>query len=500
MPNYVKINLNDNVGVALTPLEAATEVTIDDQIFKLKDDIGQAHKFALQDIAVGEDIIKYGSSIGHATKSIAKGEHVHTHNVKTNLDSTLDYTYQPESEIIELPKPTATSFSGYLRPDGRAGIRNEIWILPTVGCSNQTATMIAKQAQKSIANESWAKNIDGFHAFTHPFGCSQLGTDHANTQKLLNALAKHPNAGGVLFVGLGCENNQISDIKATLGDYDPEQIRFIITQEVEDEIEAGTEIAVELAKRASTAKRQELPLKYLKIGLKCGGSDGLSGVTANPLVGWISDFIVSSGGTSVLTEVPEMFGAEHLLMNRAQNATVFTDIVKLINNFKEYFLSYNQPVYENPSPGNREGGITTLEDKSLGCTEKGGRSKVMAVRDYGEVVTEPGLNLLNSPGNDIVAVTALAAAGCQVILFTTGRGTPLGTCVPVIKIASNSQLYQRKPNWIDFNAGVLAEGAQFATVADQLFDDIVEVANGSPVKAELMDFREIAIWKDGVTL
>jgi altronate hydrolase len=499
MFKQIKINPKDNVAVALTPLKAGTELVIDNQQITLLSDIPQAHKFAITAIAAGTDIIKYGSSIGKATQGIAPGEHVHTHNCTTNLSSTLEYQYNPAA-TAELPKPKLESFMGYLRSDGQAGIRNEIWILPTVGCTNQTAAIIAQQANAAIAQEAWGDNIDGVYAFTHPFGCSQLGEDHQNTQKILCALAQHPNAAGVLVLGLGCENNQVEQMQKTLGDYDPDRIKFLIAQEVEDEIEVGTEIVLSLAKQASTVQRQELPLSYLKIGLKCGGSDGLSGVTANPLVGWISDYIVSVGGTSVLTEVPEMFGAEHLLMNRAKDQAVFNDIVKLINDFKEYFLSHNQPVYENPSPGNKEGGITTLEDKSLGCTEKGGRSQVVAVRGYGDRVSEPGLNLLCSPGNDIVAVTALAAAGCQVILFTTGRGTPLGTCVPVIKIATNSQLYHKKLHWIDFNAGIITEGVSMEEAADQLFSTVVAAANGTKTKAEQLGFRDIAIWKSGVTL
>lgn len=499
MFRHIKINPSDNVAVALTQLSAGTELVIDDVKIILKADIPQAHKFAITDIEAGADIIKYGSSIGHATEAISPGEHVHTHNCKTNLNSTLEYQYNPEAPV-KLPKPKAGSFMGYLRSDGQAGVRNEIWIIPTVGCTNQTAEIIAKQANAVIAAEPWGQNVDGVYAFPHPFGCSQLGDDHLNTQKILCGLAKHPNAAGVLILGLGCENNQVNQMKDALGDYDPNRIKFLITQEVEDEIDAGTEIVLDLAKQASAAQRQELPLTYLKVGLKCGGSDGLSGVTANPLVGWISDYTVAAGGTSVLTEVPEMFGAEHLLMNRAVDENVFEDVVKLINDFKEYFISHNQPVYENPSPGNREGGITTLEDKSLGCTEKGGRGQVVAVHNYGEAASKPGLNLLCSPGNDIVAVTALAAAGCQIILFTTGRGTPLGTCVPVIKIATNTQLYNKKQHWIDFNAGILTEGVRMEEAADQLFDTVIATANGAKTKAEQMGFREIAIWKDGVTL
>lgn len=500
MSKFIKINASDNVAVAVAPLAQGELVTLDQQTIKLKNNIPQAHKFSLATISQGTDVIKYGSSIGHATQQIEVGEHVHSHNLKTNLQGTLEYSYNPIQDQPVLPAPKITSFSGYLREDGQAGIRNEIWIIPTVGCTNQPSTLIVKNAIQEIKNQPWAKKIDGIYEFKHPFGCSQLGEDHQNTQKLLTSLAKHPNAAGVLFLGLGCENNQIDQVKETLGDYDPERIKFLIAQEVKDEIEDGTKLVVELAERASKYERQDLPLSYLKIGLKCGGSDGLSGITANPLVGWISDMIVAAGGISVLTEVPEMFGAEHLLMNRARNQEVYQDTVMLINDFKDYFLSYDQPVYENPSPGNKEGGITTLEDKSLGCTEKGGQSEIVAVSDYADQVTVPGLNLLCSPGNDLIAETALAAAGCQVVLFTTGRGTPFGTCVPTIKIATNTQLFEQKPHWMDFNAGVIAEGSNFPEVADQLMKHIIGVADGEETKSEIMGFREIAIWKSGVTL
>jgi len=495
----LKIDAADNVATALRDLNKGTVATIGEDRIRLLNDILQGHKFAVANIEPGTDVIKYGASIGRASQAIAVGEHVHTHNLKTKLDSSFNYKYQPQP-VASLLKPDVLTFMGYLRADGQVGIRNEIWVLPTVGCTNRVAGIIAEQARNALQSEPWAENIDGIYAFPHQFGCSQLGDDHLNTQKLLVSLAKHPNAAGVLFVGLGCENNQISGLQSALGDYDPNRIKFLVIQEVEDEITVGTGLVVELAKQASSCFRQPLPLKALKLGLKCGGSDGLSGITANPLVGWISDIVIGSGGISVLTEVPEMFGAEHLLMQRAIREPVFHDIVRLITGFKHYFLSHGQPVYENPSPGNCQGGITTLEEKSLGCTQKGGKGPVTAVLDYGSVAAVPGLNLLCSPGNDMVAVTALAASGCQMILFTTGRGNPLGACVPTVKIASNTQLYNRKQHWIDFNAGILIDGTRMEDAAAQLLELVLAVAGGVRTKSELMGFREIAIWKNGVTL
>ena len=499
MPRFLRIDPADNVATALCDLHEGTVVVIGEQRIGLLDTVPRGHKFAITDISSGADVTKYGASIGRAVRAISAGEHVHTHNVETKLDSTAVYSYQPQP-VAKLPNPPAESFMGFLRPDGKAGIRNEIWILPTVGCTSRLAEITAAEAQREIKKEPWAGNIDGIYAFPHQFGCSQLGDDHANTQKLLVSLANHPNAAGVLFVGLGCENNQIDEIKAALGDYDSDRIKFLKVQDVDDEITAGVDLAAELAARASTAVRRELPLKALRLGLKCGGSDGLSGITANPLAGKVSDFIIAAGGTSILTEVPEMFGAEHLLMQRASGKAVFHDIVSLISNFKQYYLSHGHPVYENPSPGNLQGGITTLEEKSLGCTQKGGMGPVTAVLDYGCRAAAPGLNLLCSPGNDMVAVTALAAAGCQLILFTTGRGNPLGTCVPTVKISSNTQLYKQKPHWIDFDAGILINKATLEEAAGQLFNLVLSVAHGAQTKAERMGFREIAIWKNGVTL
>lgn len=434
------------------------------------------HKYAVRDITKGEKIIKYGFPIGIATGDISEGEHVHSHNMKTALSGTQEYTYTPDFRLPEEEKPQM--IKAYIRKNGDIGIRNDIWIIPTVGCINKAAEKIA--------------GLTGAFAFTHPYGCSQLGGDHERTQKILCGLIKHPNAGGVLILGLGCENNNITELKKVLGEYDEERIRFLNAQDYEDEITEGVKIIDELKRIAAKDKRTEVPVSKLKIGLKCGGSDGLSGITANPLCGKITDRLVSMGGTAVLTEVPEMFGAEQILMNRCISEDIFNKAVKLINDYKEYFISHGQPVSENPSPGNKAGGITTLEEKSLGCVQKGGTAPVTAVLDYGNTATEKGLNLLNGPGNDMVAVTNLTAAGCHLILFTTGRGTPLGAPVPTIKIATNSALREKKKHWIDFDA---QKGN-----AEELFDLILQTTDGKETKNEENGYREIAIFKDGVTL
>ena len=495
MNKYLKINTADNVCVAIDELKAGDALSIDGKEILIKNQIVTGHKFAIKDIKQGENVVKYGYPVGHATVDIAQGEHVHTHNLKTNLHDDLKYVYEPQMTVLNIPK-SDLKINGYLRKNGEMGIRNELWIVPTVGCVSGQAQAIAERVKRELN----VSHIDDIRVYAHNYGCSQLGDDHENTKKALAALAKHPNAGGVLVLSLGCENNQQADFKMQMGEWDENRVRFLIAQEVEDEIETGFELMKELVEYMRGDKREKLPLSALKVGLKCGGSDGFSGITANPLVGQLSDWIIAQGGTSILTEVPEMFGAETILMNRAQSTEVFNDTVSLINNFKNYFRKYEQPIYENPSPGNKVGGITTLEDKSLGCTQKGGNSTVVDVLDYTQLVTRKGLNLLNAPGNDLVAASALALSGCQLVLFTTGRGTPFGSFVPTMKISTNSKLYDFKRNWIDFNAGKLLEGHGMETVLEEFIAFIIDICNGKQLKHEETGFKEIAIFKTGVTL
>ena len=443
------------------------------------------HKYALKDIKKGENVIKYGSPIGHAICDIKPFEHVHTHNLKTNLSGNLEYTYNYKDYGIKKTTSNLT-FYGYERENGEVGIRNEIWIVNTVGCVDKTAQKLAEKT--------------GAMYFPHPYGCSQLGDDHKITQKILCGMINHPNAGGVLVLGLGCENNNISEMKKVLGEYNPNRVKFLNCQDVEDEISEGIKLINEPREYANTFERKEINISRLKIGLKCGGSDGYSGISANPLVGRLCDSVVSYGGSCVLTEVPEMFGAEHLLMERCESDEVFSKTVKLINNFKEYFVRHNQVIYENPSPGNKEGGITTLEEKSLGCVQKGGLSPVVDVLDYGESIKKRGLSLLNGPGNDIVAVTNLMASGVHMILFTTGRGTPLGAPVPTVKISTNNALATKKKNWIDFDASPILDGANIDDMANKLISYVLSVASGEETKNEINGFSEISIFKDGVTL
>ena len=494
LKTYLKINPADSVVVCLQEKKQGDIIEVDGKQFTVLQDTPAGHKVLIEDKKQGEDIIKYGYPIGHALEDLKAGQWVNENNLKTNLSGTLEYTYQPVNEQLTI-KDEQRTFKGYVRKNGDVGVRNEIWIVPTVGCVNGIAERLATQLSKEIGSSLPVK------AWHHNYGCSQLSGDHENTRKVLRDICLHPNAGAVLVLGLGCENNQPEQFMELLGDYDKQRIRLLVTQKVDgDEVEEGMKILRELYQIASQDQREEVSVSKLRVGLKCGGSDGFSGITANPLVGEFSDWLVAQGGTSVLTEVPEMFGAETILMNRCKTPELFEQTVSMINNFKEYFLSHGEPVGENPSPGNKAGGISTLEDKALGCTQKCGRAPVSGVLEYGDRLQKPGLNLLSAPGNDLVAATALASSGCQIVLFTTGRGTPFGTFVPTMKIATNPTLAQRKPMWVDFSAGQLIEGRTMQELVPEFIDKVLAVASGEPARNEENGYREISIFKNGVTL
>ncbi len=489
----IQISKLDNVAVALHPIKKGEEVTAGGITVTALEDIPQGHKIALKPIKNGENIIKYGFAIGHATADAEAGAWMHTHNVKTNLEGEMEYTYTPSLNFPEKVEPE--TFMGFRRKDGRAAIRNEIWIIPTVGCVNDIAKKMVRDNQDLVKG-----TIDGLYTFPHPFGCSQTGADHAQTRKLLAALVRHPNAAAVLVLGLGCENLTHEQFLEELGDYDHDRVKFLTCQEVDDEFEVGRKLLEECSAYAAQFEREPIPVSELVVGMKCGGSDGLSGITANPTVGRFSDMMAARGGSTVLTEVPEMFGAEGFLMNRCVNKEVFDKAVNMINGFKNYFISHHEVVYDNPSPGNKQGGITTLEDKSCGCVQKGGTAPIMDVIGYGDPVVTKGLNMLYGPGNDLVSATAMTAAGAHMILFTTGRGTPFGAPAPTLKLATNSQLAERKKGWIDFDAGPIADGETIDDAAKRLLQLVIEVAGGKQTKAEEKGFREISIFKDGVVL
>ncbi len=490
---YIHIHPRDNVVVALEDLQQGENITAGGRDAVLQEPVARGHKAALWDIPKGSPVIKYGNTIALATEDIPAGAWVHTHNVQTELSEGMEYHY--DHKVYALPEVEQKTFQGYRRKDGRVGIRNELWILPIVGCVNGVAKQLVEE------NQDLCRGLDGLFYYPHPFGCSQLGDDLATTKKLLAALAHHPNAGGVLCLGLGCENLQLDMFKEALGDYDRDRVKFLICQDVEDELEEGRRLLQELASYAGAFHREAVPASELVVGMKCGGSDGLSGITANPAVGRFSDRLIAMGGSTVLTEVPEMFGAENILFSRCQDEATYEKAVKMVNDFKKYFTDHGQVVYENPSPGNKKGGITTLEDKSCGCVQKGGSAQIVDVLAYAEPVTKKGLNLLSGPGNDLVSATDLTAAGAHLILFTTGRGTPFGAPAPTVKIATNTALAQKKKDWIDFNAGTVAEGKETLDEAgERLLDYVLSVASGEQTLAEKHGCREISIFKDGVVL
>ena len=506
MADYIQIHPTDNVAVALRDLPAGFVISSEaEKYLTLAEPIPRGHKFTLRDLAEGENVVKYGYPIGHVTRPAPRGTLVDHSCIKTNLSGLLEYTYEPVPAVISSVAGKAPTFKGFRRADGQVGIRNQIWVIPTVGCVNGICQQIVERFNASVISSEVEKSpcessVDAVVAFPHNYGCSQLGEDHQNTRNILADMVHHPNAGGVLVVSLGCENNQLDSFRELVGPVDESRVRMFVTQKVEDEIEYGLQQLREIYAVASKDVRDDIPVSELRVGLKCGGSDGLSGITANPLLGRFSDWLVAHGGTTVLTEVPEMFGAETILMNRCCDRPTFDATVHLINDFKDYFIKQGQPVYENPSPGNKAGGISTLEEKSLGCTQKCGTSAVLDVLRYGERLRTKGLNLLSAPGNDLVASTALAAAGCQIVLFTTGRGTPFGSFVPTMKISTNTPLYEHKPGWIDFNAGVIVEDSTMDECAEAFRDYVLRVASGEPVNSERNSYREIAIFKTGVTL
>jgi len=501
-PHVIRVDPRDHVVVTSGPLRAGAALPSPAGPVAVRDDVPAGHKIAVCRVEVGQVVLKYGRPIGRATNPIEVGDWVHTHNLATVLEEPSEYRYVPAELDMAISSEDAVQsgeliFSGIRRANGTVGTRNEIWIVPTVGCVNRSAERIAR-----VAEDRFRGKVDGIHAFSHPYGCSQLGDDLGHTRRVLAGLIRHPNVGGALVLGLGCENNQVEALLEAAGDVDPDRVAFFDAQDVPDEVDEGLSAVLRLVERAENDRREPCPISELVVGMKCGGSDGFSGISANPVVGRIADRVTGLGGRVILTEVPEMFGAERLLMNRAVDEEVFVRIVELIDRFKRYFRDHGQAIYENPSPGNLEGGLTTLEEKSLGAVQKGGRARVSDVLAYGDPVRRPGLSLLEAPGNDGVSSTAMVVSGATVLLFTTGRGTPLGFPVPTVKISSNAEIAEKKPHWIDFNAGTVLDGdATLAEATDTLLDLVLDVASGRKLaNNEKHDYREIAIWKDGVTL
>ncbi len=500
MGKLLQIRREDTVAVALSPVMAGETVAYSggSQVTALED-IRQGYKIALQSIAKGQDVVKYGCFIGKATEDIQTGQCVHIHNMKSGLTGHITYEYEPD--VRPLPPALPETFQGYRREDGRAAVRNELWIIPGVGCVDDLCMRLAQENQALTRQYG----LDGLYAFPHPYGCSQLGEDNQMTRQLLASLVNHPNAGGVLVVSLGCENNIPAEfqeaVKQAAGDsFSPDRVKFLVCQEVEDEMALGADLLEDLARYASRFRREPVPVSELVIGMKCGGSDGLSGVTANPLLGAVGDLVAARGGSTMITETPEMFGAEGMLLPRCVSRQVFDQAMEMLNEYREYFLKHGQPVYGNPAPGNYEGGISSLEDKSCGCVQKGGSAPIVDVIPYGSQIRRKGLTLLAGPGGDLVSATNLTAAGAHMVLFTTGRGTPYSTAAPTVKVATNTPLYEKKTSWMDFNAGVVAEGTSLEQAAWKLYRQILGVAGGEKTKGEQMGYRRIAIFKNGVTV
>ncbi|MBE5814098.1 MAG: altronate dehydratase [Clostridiales bacterium] len=493
MRTMLKITPRDNVAVALKALEAGECVEVEGASYTAATPVPAGHKMALKPIAKGETIIKYGYPIGEAKCDIAVGEHVHVQNLHTLLSGELTYEWNPSGKPLAAAE--AKTFPGYARENGSVGVRNELWILPTVGCVSGIAKALERQAQVLVGG-----GVEAVHAFTHPYGCSQMGDDQEHTRDVLADLAQHPNAGGVLVLGLGCENSGVEEIRKRMSNINDKRVRFLVCQQVEDELEAGMELLTAIADEMRGDVRTPCSASKLVVGLKCGGSDGFSGITANPVIGGFSDLLIAQGGSTILTEVPEMFGAETILMDRCETEETFHKTVSLINDFKRYFEENHQTIYENPSPGNKAGGISSLEDKALGCTQKSGFAPVKDVLAYGERIRTQGLNLLSAPGNDLVAATALAASGAQIVLFSTGRGTPFASPVPTVKISSNTPLAEKKRNWIDFNTGTLLTGQELPQLAQALMDKVLAIAGGEKVLSEVNGYHDMAIFKTGVTL
>lgn len=495
MAELLRITERDNVAVALCAITAGENVTVDGMTITAATDVPAGHKLALTDLKANDHIIKYGFPIGYAKQDIAKGSHIHVHNLHTLLSGELEYSWHPTHPVVEGRE--AAAFMGYERANGKVGVRNELWILPTVGCVNDIARALEREAKAELVGGG----VENVYAFPHPYGCSQMGDDQENTRSILADLAAHPNAGGVLVLGLGCENSGVAEIQKRLGSWDEKRVKFLICQQVEDEMDAAMQLLREIAAEMKNDVRTQCPASKLVVGLKCGGSDGFSGITANPVIGGFSDLLIAQGGTTILTEVPEMFGAETILMDRCDTEELFNKTVSLINDFKRYFEEHHQTIYENPSPGNKAGGISTLEDKALGCTQKSGFAPVQDVLKYSQRVEKAGLNLLSAPGNDLVAATALASSGAQIVLFSTGRGTPFACPVPTVKISSNSTLANHKHGWIDFNAGQLLDsGKTLPDLSADLMSYVLRIASGEQVCSEKNGFHDLAIFKTGVTL
>jgi altronate hydrolase len=494
----IHLHPTDNVAVARVPIPAGTSLRIDGLPVTTMDAIPAGHKVALWDIQPGEVVERYGQVIGRAKQAIQAGRHIHTHNLAFE-ELQLEYEFPVGDTPVPTARPDAPTFLGYQREDGRVGTRNYIAVVAASNCAAHTAEQIAR----SYEGETMPPNVDGVVAFPHGEGCAHAaeGPDIDQLRRTLGGVLIHPNVSGAVILGLGCETNQIDHY---LGVGGPRSTRLAgLTLQSS----GGTRGAIEAARRqiarfleqASAEERTPAPASKIVLGLNCGGSDSFSGITANPALGFCSDLLAELGGTPVLAETTEIFGAEHLLVKRARNREVAEKLLDCIRKYKVYLNRFAGSFDDNPSPGNKEGGLTNILEKSLGAVAKGGTSPLIDVYDYAERVTAPGFTFMNTPGYDPVSLTGLAAGGCNLIAFTTGRGSAIGfPTIPVIKVATNSNTYRRMTDNMDVNAGAIADGeATVQQIGQAIFDLMLEVATGRHTCAERLGHKEFVPWRIG---
>jgi altronate hydrolase len=495
--SVILLHPGDNVVIARVAVGAGQSVEAGPFTLTARDFIPPGHKLAIKGIASGEPVYRYGNLIGFATRPIEPGQHVHEHNlgykeVQTEGEAPM---LAPERRILH----STRSFLGFQRHDGRVGTRNYIAVVAASNCAAYTSELIAE----SFADEALPASVDGIVAFPHGEGCGMsIGPDSEQLQRTLKGVLDHPNVSAALILGLGCEVNQISHYLGKAGDNAPATLQGLTMQET-----GGTRGAVESARRhlrqfverAAEEKRSETPASKIVLGLNCGGSDSFSGITANPALGHCSDLIVEQGGTVVLAETTEIFGAEHLLTRRARSPEIAAKLLRTIENYKAYLRQFGGSFNDNPSPGNKEGGLTNILEKSLGAVAKAGTSTLEDVLNFAERIEASGFLFMDTPGYDPVSITGLAAGGVNLIAFTTGRGSAIGfPNIPVVKIASNSNTFRRMRDNMDVNAGRIADGqASIPEVGAEIFELLLRVASGERTCAERIGHHEFAPWRIG---
>ena len=512
----VYLHSDDNLCVAARHLELGEEISVGGESLRLAEPVRLGHKLAVRAIREGERVKKYGQTIGFATRDIAPGQWIHSHNLTAGR---FEREYEYATEIPPPPAPIeGRTFQGYRRAGGKAGTRNYIAVISSVNCSASVSKYISQRFDNSLLAKF--PNVDGLLPLTHKGGCGlqYAGEDHQQLTRVLSGFATHPNVGAYLLVGLGCETGTLQylvqhgglaegvvqlNTKANGAARPPVVLSMQDCGGTNKTVEAGIAAIAEMLPRVNGVRREPIPASELILGCECGGSDGNSGVTANPALGAASDLLVAAGGTSILSETPEIYGAEHLLVRRARTRAIGEKLIDRIRWWEEYTAKFGVEIDNNPSPGNKEGGLTTIYEKSLGAVAKGGSTALCGVYRYAEPVTAQGFVIMDTPGYDPASITGMVAGGANVVCFTTGRGSCFG-CKPVpsIKIATNTPMYEQMIDDMDINAGVILEGASVADVGRQIFEFILEVAGGKRTKSEIhgVGEEEFAPWSIGPTL